>query len=159
MAAFANDAEVDRYAGGVLRLAAADPDVGPALAAASTYLCFVLTDPDCELNVFLFDPVRVVVGRSGLEKDVSFRMSADVLDAFWRGEYDLRDGLARGDVVATGRISRVLKLLPLMAPMVPVYLAMVASRDLEEVASQCPVSPSVAHPRHGARRTNLRSMS
>jgi len=159
MAAFANDAEVDRYAGGVLRLAAADPDAGPALAAASTYICFVLSDPDCELNVFLFDPVRVVVGRSDLEKDVIFRMPADVLDAFWRGEYDLLDGLARGDVVATGRISRVLKLLPLVAPMVPVYRAMVASRDLEDPASPYPVNPAVPHPRDGARRTNLRRMS
>jgi putative sterol carrier protein len=156
MAAFADAAEVDRYVGGVLRLAAAHPEVGPALAAASTHFSLRLSGPDCELNVFLFDPVRVEVGqRTGRQTDVTFSMSADNLDAFLRGEYDLRDGLARGDVAATGRISRVLALLPQLAVMFPVYSVMVAPRDAAAAAG--PIAAAVPRPRDDVRHAYLRS--
>lgn len=155
MAAFADAAEVDRYVGGVLRLAAAHPEVGPALAAASTHFSLQLSGPDCELNVFLFDPVRVEFGeRIGRTTDVTFRISADKLDAFLRGEYDLRDGLARGDVAATGRISRVLALLPQFAVMFPVYRVMVGPRD--DATAARPIDAAVPLPRGDVRHANLR---
>jgi len=157
MAAFADATEVDRYVGGVLRLAAAHPELGPALAAASTHLRLHLSSPDCELNVFLFDPVRVEFGRHpGPPADVVFRMSADRLDGFWRGEYDLRDGLARGDVVATGRISRVLALLPQVAVMSPVYRVMIAPHDNQAAAGTS--DAVVPHPRGDIRHADLRRM-
>lgn len=155
MAAFADAAEVDRYVGGVLRLAAVHPEVGPALAAACTHFSLQLSGPDCELNLFLFDPVRVEFGeRVGPPTDVTFRMCADRLDAFWRGQYDLREGLASGDVVATGRISRVLPLLPLVEVMFPVYRVMVAARD-EALATGVSEMP-VHYPRDPGRHANLR---
>jgi putative sterol carrier protein len=157
MAAFADAAEVDRYVGGVLRRAAAHPELGPALAAASIHLSLQLSKPDCELNVFLFDPVRVELGpRSGPPADVVFRMSADRLDGFWRGDYDLRDGLASGDVVASGRISRILVLLPKLAVMSSVYRVMVAPRDVTNEAR--PSDAVVPHPRGDTRHAHLRRM-
>jgi len=157
MAAFADATEVDRYVGGVLRLAAAHPELGPALAAASTHLRLHLSSPDCELNLFLFDPVRVEFGKHlGPPADVVLRMSADRLDGFWRGDHDLRDALASGDVVATGRISRVLALLPQVAVMSPVYRVMVAPRD--NLAAPRPSDAVVPHPRSDIRHADLRRM-
>jgi len=125
MAFFVDEHEVHRYVGGVLQLAGTHPAVGPRLAAARTTLTFKVSEPDAELTVLLDESHQVWLGPTRVAADVTFSLTGDVLDQFWRGRYDLLDGLARGEVAASGRVSRVLKVLPHLRPLFPVYEALV----------------------------------
>ena len=127
---FVDGAEVHDLVGGILRLAAGHPVIGPRLAAAATVFRLQVSHPPCEVTVALSDPVEVVCGECDLRPDVTFYMTGDQLDRYWRGDYDLLDGLARGDVEASGRVSRVLKVLPELQLLFPVYRAMAAARRL-----------------------------
>lgn len=126
---FVDGAEVHDLVGGVLRLAAGHPVIGPRIAAAATVLRLEVSQPSCELTVALNDPVDVVCGECDLVADVTFYMTGDQLDRYWRGDYDLLEGFARGDVEASGRVSRVLKVLPELQLLFPVYRAMAAARS------------------------------
>ncbi|MCW2786670.1 MAG: hypothetical protein JWP74_3187 [Marmoricola sp.] len=129
MAFFATARDVDECIGGIFRLAAADQIVGPRLASAGTSLRIVVRDPDCELTVELSDPVAVTFGAGSKATDVTLTITADRLHTYWSGDYSLLDGLARGEVGASGRISRVLKVLPATRLMIPRYLELVARRS------------------------------
>src|SRR5437867_3199139 len=84
------------------------PAIGPVLATSSTVLSLEIFDPPCEITAYLFDPVRIEFGPSSVPAGVRMRMSGDVLDAYWCGDYDLLDGMARGEIEVSGPVSRVL---------------------------------------------------
>ena len=56
-------------------------------------------------------------------------MKADTGDKFWRGEYNLAVGLAKGEVKAKGPVNKILKLVPLTKPLFPMYREIVAEKD------------------------------
>jgi hypothetical protein len=129
MSFFASAAEVDCYVGGVLRLAGIDPCLGPQLAEASLTLRLVCSDLPAHLTVDLFDPVAVVLNDSPIEVDVELTCEADFLDAYFRGRRNLVEALAHGEVVARGRVSKVLKMLPVIEQAFPYYRQIVAVKD------------------------------
>ncbi len=51
------------------------------------------------------------------DADVKLYMTADIGDKFWRGEYNLGVGLAKGQVKAKGPVNKILKLVPLTKPL------------------------------------------
>lgn len=100
MAYFDNAEEVYKYIGGVFR-ATNDSEVGPKLCAADIDLQVYYTEPECKLTLKLHAPlVEVVDGGDNEEADVKLFMTADTADKFWRGEYNLGVGLAKGHVKA-----------------------------------------------------------
>lgn len=118
---FVDGADVARSVGEILRQALVHPMSGPQLAEARTVVAFEVTEPECRIIVVLAEDPEIIVGPSDVTPDVTLGMSGDVLDGFLRGRYDLLDGLASGVVTARGRISRVLKVLPSLRPLFPVY--------------------------------------
>ena len=131
MAYFADSAELDKYIGGVFRLAADHPESGPKMRAANVNLRILYTDPVAELNVFMREPMEVVLGSSEVTPDVTLTMRADIGDKFWRGEYNLAVGLAKGQVKAKGPVNKILKLVPLTKPLFPMYRDLVADKDAQ----------------------------
>lgn len=125
MSFFASAAEVDCYVGGALRLAAVDPRLGPALAGADLILRFVCTDVPARLTVVFAEPITVTSGDAA-RPDVELLCSGAFLDAYMRGERRLVDALACGEVIAHGRVSRVLKCLPDIEQSFPYYRELVA---------------------------------
>jgi hypothetical protein len=130
---FTSREEVDCYVGGVLRLAAVDPVVGPQLAAAALTLTLVCENPAARLTVHMRTPVVVVWDDCDTVADVEFTGPADVLDRYFRGESSLVGALADGTVMARGRVSRALKILPVLEPMFPRYRELVAQKDARAV--------------------------
>ena len=61
--------------------------------------------------------------------DVKLFMPADIADKYWRGEYNLAVGLAKGQVKAKGPVNKILKLVPLTKPLFPMYRERVAEKD------------------------------
>jgi putative sterol carrier protein len=126
---YSNAEEVYKYVGGVFRAANGTP-VGPKLCAADIDLQVYYTDPDSKLLVTLKgDTVEVVDGGENPDADVKLFMTADIGDKFWRGEYNLGVGLAKGQVKAKGPVNKILKLVPLTKAMFPIYRELVAEKD------------------------------
>jgi len=131
MGFFADANEVDKYIGGVFRAAADHPESGPKLRAAGVKLRVLYTDPDVEMNVLMQEPMEVILGETDVKPDVTMQMRADTGDKFWRGEYNLAVGLAKGEVKAKGPVNKILKLVPLTKPLFPMYRELVAEKDTQ----------------------------
>jgi len=131
MGFFADANEVDKYIGGVFRSASEHPESGPKLRAANVNLRVLYTDPDVEMNVLMREPMEVIFGETDAQPDVTMLMRADIGDKFWRGEYNLAVGLAKGEVKAKGPVNKILKLVPLTKPLFPIYRELVAEKDAQ----------------------------
>jgi putative sterol carrier protein len=130
MSYFADTNEVDKYIGGVFRAAAEHPESGPKFRAAGINLRVLYTDPDCEMWVLMREPaMEVTIGPSDETADITLMMRSDTGDKFWRGEYNLAVGLAKGEVKAKGPVNKILKLVPLTKPLFPMYRELVADKD------------------------------
>ncbi len=129
MAFFANADEVDKYIGEMFRLAGDHPEVGDKMKAANIVMRVEYSDPDCVVTVAFQDPMRVESGETDLAPDITLIMRADIANQFWRGEYNLAVGLAKGQVKAKGPINKILKLVPLTKPLFPVYRDLVKDKD------------------------------
>lgn len=124
-----NAEEIYKYLGGVF-LAANDNEVGPKLKGADIDLQVYYTDPDASMTVRLREPaIEVTDGGDNPDADVKLYMTADIGDKFWRGEYNLGVGLAKGQVKAKGPVNKILKLVPLTKPLFPIYRGLVADKD------------------------------
>ena len=124
-----NAEEIYKYLGGVF-LAANDNEVGPKLKGADIDLQVYYTDPDASMTVRLREPaIEVTDGGDNPDADVKLYMPADIGDKFWRGEYNLGVGLAKGQVKAKGPVNKILKLVPLTKPLFPLYRDLVAEKD------------------------------
>jgi hypothetical protein len=65
-----------------------------------------------------------------LKPDVVMTMKADVSHAFWHGKVNLVAALAKRDIVASGPIPKILKLLPAIAPLYQMYPALLREKGL-----------------------------
>jgi putative sterol carrier protein len=129
MTYYNNAEEIYKYLGGVFR-AANDTETGPKLKAADIDLQIYYTDPDAAMTVRLREPaIEVVDGADNPDADVKLYMPADIGNKFWRGEYNLGVGLAKGQVKAKGPVNKILKLVPLTKPLFPLYRDLVAEKD------------------------------
>lgn len=129
MSYYTNAEEIYKYLGGVFR-AANDTEVGPKLKAADIDLQIYYTDPNAAMTVTLREPaIEVVEDADNPDADVKLYMPADIGNKFWRGEYNLGVGLAKGQVKAKGPVNKILRLVPLTKPLFPVYRNLVAEKD------------------------------
>jgi putative sterol carrier protein len=129
MAYFKDADEVYRYIGGAFRKAA-ETDVGPQMAAADIDLQIYYSDPEAPLLIKMHgENIEVVHGGDNDQADVKLFMPADIADKYWRGEYNLAVGLAKGQVKAKGPVSKILKLVPLTKQIFPMYREAITEKD------------------------------
>ena len=129
MSFFNDEAEVFQYLGGVFHKAA-ETEVGPKLATADIDLQIYYSDPEAKILIKMHgDNIEVFDDTENEDADVKLFMPADIGDKYWRGEYNLAVGLAKGHVKAKGPVNKILKLVPLTKPIFPMYREMVAPKD------------------------------
>lgn len=132
---FSSAEDVYKYVGGVFREASEHPEVGPKMAAADLDLQIYYSDPASSLTIRFHEPkLTVEEGGDDPSADVKLFMPADLADKYWRGEYNLAVGLAKGHVKAKGPVNKILKLVPLTKPLFPMYKQLVAEKDGAAVA-------------------------
>ena len=137
MSYFADENEVYKYLGGVFREANDTPGVGETLRASGIVLRLDYSQPTSSITVVLKEPaIEVYEGDSDLTPDVRMSMSADNGNKFWRGEYNVAVGLAKGQVKAKGPVSKTLKLIPAAKPVFPIYRDLVAGKDAQNGQAQ-----------------------
>lgn len=134
MGFFRDADELDEYIGGVFRDAGVHPESGPKFRAANIVMRVLYNDPDCEVTIAFREDYSVTVGPTDLKPDITLLMRGDTADKFWRGDYNLAVGLAKGEVKAKGPVNKILKLVPLTKPLMPMYREKVAKKDAEVTA-------------------------
>ena len=100
------------------------------MAAADLTLQMYYADPPSKLTVNFKQPkIEVIDDNDDNDADVKLYMPADLADKYWRGEYNLAVGLAKGQVKAKGPVNKILKLVPLTRPLFPIYRDNIAVKD------------------------------
>ena len=113
--------------------------IGPKMAKAGIIIKFIYTDPDCEITIDLKNPPppgmygAYYLGPCDLKEDVWSKQTADHSHRFWHGLENPIASVARGKVKQGGKVTAMLKLLPVVRPafgMFPVALEEMGCHDL-----------------------------
>jgi len=80
------------------------------------------------------EPSEVDFGESGMEPEVTMRMSADTGHRFWLGQVNVNVALARGEIKAEGPVAKILRLVPLTKPIFPRYKAQLERQGRSDLA-------------------------
>ncbi len=97
--------------------------IGPKMAKAGIIIKFIYTDPDCEVTIDLKNKPEkegsygtYYLGPCELKEDVWSKQSADHSHRFWHGFENPIAAVTRGKVKQGGKITAMLKLLPVVKP-------------------------------------------
>jgi hypothetical protein len=128
MSIFQNSAQFYDCVGALMDRAKKDPQVGPKIGKSGIIIQFRYTDPEAVTTVNGKDKptqpgafVDVIHGPCNLKPDVVMTMKADVAHAFWHGKVNLVAALSKKEILATGPIPKILKLLPAVQPLYKQY--------------------------------------
>lgn len=126
--------------GELMDRAKGDPQVGPKIAKSGIVIQFRYTDPDAMTTVNGKDKptqpgayVDIIHGPCDLKPDVVMTMKADTAHAFWHGKVNLVSALAKKEILATGPIPKILKLLPAVQPLYKVYPALLREKGYPSI--------------------------
>ncbi|MFO7559105.1 MAG: hypothetical protein R6X10_09770 [Desulfobacterales bacterium] len=100
-----------------------DKKIGPKMAKSNIIIKFIYTDPDCEITIDFKNPPEkegyfgnFYLGPTPLKEDVWSKQSADHSHRFWHGFENPIAAVTRGKVRQGGKITAMLKLLPVVKP-------------------------------------------
>ena len=130
MSYFADADDLYATLGRLITDALDDEMLGPLFARANTITRWSYSEPEATITMRLADgePARVDFGASDLEPEVTLTMDADVAHQFWVGDLNVGIALARGQIVATGPVEKILRLVPLATRVVPRYRRLLATQ-------------------------------
>ncbi len=141
MSIFRDSSQFYDTVGLLMDRAKCDPKVGPKIAKSGIVIQFRYTDPEAITTINARDKptqpnayVDVIHGASGLRPDVVMTMKADVSHAFWHGRVNLIAALAKRDIIASGPIPKILKLLPAVEPLYKQYPVLLKEKGLGHLA-------------------------
>ncbi len=115
----------------------ADDELGPRFRRADTVVQYRMRRPDSQLTVKALeeDELRVDFGVTELQPEVVLAMDADTAHRFWLGKVNVTVALARGQISARGPVAKILKLVPLVAPVRARYESLLQASGREDLAS------------------------
>jgi hypothetical protein len=100
-----------------------DDKIGPKMAKSNIIIKFIYTDPDSEVTIDFRNPPEkegyygnFYLGPTELKEDVWSKQSADHSHRFWHGFENPIAAVTRGKVKQGGKITAMLKLLPVVKP-------------------------------------------
>ena len=143
MGVFKDGQQLYDTVGELLHRAALDPVIGSSVVRTESIIQFRYTDPEAQITLNAKDrPTQPVVyfdvffGPSDLQPDVVMSSSADLAHEFWQGRINLFSALARGQIVATGKVAPVLRLVPVVGPMYQWYVTLLREHGLTDLISK-----------------------
>ena len=134
MPKYDNADDLYTFVGGIFDHAWADPDLGPKFSATGAVLLVKCTDPDSE--VVLDMPNRKAyhsVAEAPVAPNATLKMSSETANAFWQGKVNMTLAMAKGQVKAEGSVMKVLKLVPNVKHLFPVYVQSLQASGRDEL--------------------------
>ena len=140
MSVFRDSRQFYDTVGELMDRAKCDPLVGPKIAKSGITIQFRYIEPDAVTTIDARGKptqpgafVDVFHGPTPLKPDIIMTMKADVSHAFWHGRVNLVAALAKRDIVATGPIPKILKLLPAVEPLYRQYPVLLKEKGFEKL--------------------------
>lgn len=130
MAFFTGPDEVYTYLSELWRNAFKDEELAKKLASSGLRLRLNYTDPASTITVDL-PGQSVIDGENTDPVDISLFMAADTAHRFWLGKVNASVALAKGTVRVKGPVPSLLKLVPNLKELFPIYETLLkeAGRD------------------------------
>jgi hypothetical protein len=114
----------------------ADEELGPRFKRTDTVVQYRMRRPDSQVTVKALEDADLEVdfGVTELRPEVVLAMDADTAHRFWLGKVNVTVALARGQISARGPVAKILKLVPLVAPVRERYAARLQDAGREDLA-------------------------
>ena len=117
-----------------------DPKIGPKMAKAGIIIRFIYTDPEAEITIDLRNPPakpgyygNYYLGPCELKEDVWSKQAADFSHSFWHGFENPVAAVTRGKVRQGGKVTAMLKLLPVVRPAFQMFPVALGELGLEHL--------------------------
>ncbi len=135
MSVFKDDQEVYAYIGKLFQDLADDDQLGPKFRKADTIVQYVYSNPDSRITVKMKDGEdgQVDFGETTMEPEIVMTMEADTAHKFWLGKVNVTMALAKGQMKAKGPVAKILKMVPLVKPVFPLYQALLEQDGREDL--------------------------
>ncbi len=123
MAHFSSADEIYASLGACLKAAATDPDNACDFQRVGTIVRLETVAPKAQITMKLEpdQPAEVEFGESKLRPAAILAMPGDTAQGFWLGEVNIITALAKGKMKAQGPVAVILKLVPLVNVVAPLY--------------------------------------
>jgi len=117
-----------------------DPKIGPKMSKAGIVIKFIYTDPDSEITIDLKNPPKkqgmygnYYLGPCEIKEDVWSKQAADFSHSFWHGHENPIAAVTRGKVKQGGKITAMMKLLPVVRPAFGMFTVILKEMGLENL--------------------------
>jgi putative sterol carrier protein len=137
VAYFKDDQEVYQYIGKLFEDLIDDKEMFAQFQRANTIVQYQYRNPESIITVKMLENEngQVDLGESQMEPEVVMSMEADTAHRFWLGKVNVTVALARGQMKAKGPVAKILKLVPLVKPVFPRYLAQLQEAGRQDLIS------------------------
>jgi putative sterol carrier protein len=135
VAVFKDEQEVYQFIGKLFQDLADDDELGPRFRKADTIVQYKYSNPESQITVKMKDGEdgQVDLGPTQLAPEIVMTMEADTAHKFWLGKVNVTMALARGQMKAKGPVAKILKLVPLVKPVFPLYQKMLEDAGREDL--------------------------
>ena len=135
---FSSADEIYASLGACLKAAATDPDNARDFQRVGTIVRLETVAPKAQITLKLEadQPAEVEFGESKLRPAAILAMPGDVAQGFWLGEVNIITALAQEKMKAQGPVAVILKLVPLVNVVAPLYRAQQEGGVVSEVAEE-----------------------
>ena len=125
MAHFSSTDDVYASLGACLKAAATDPENARDFQRVGTIVRLQTVAPKAQITLKLEadQPIEVEFGESKLRPAAILAMPGDTAQGFWLGETNIITALAQSKMKAQGPVAVILKLVPLVNVVAPLYRA------------------------------------
>jgi len=123
VAHFSSADEIYASLGACLKAAATDPDNARDFQRVGTIVRLETVAPKAQITMKLEadQPIEVEFGESKLRPAAILAMPGDTAQGFWLGEVNIITALAQSKMKAQGPVAVILKLVPLVNVVAPLY--------------------------------------
>ena len=108
--------------GGLLNKMGADPLVLAELQSLKLKVKFTFHDPESSIFLTVENGAHsIYYGETNQKPDIQLAMSGDIAHYFWMGEVNVMQAITKQQIVASGPLGRIMKLVPLIKASIKLY--------------------------------------
>ena len=108
--------------GGLLNKMGADPLVLVELQSLKLKVKFTFHDPESSIFLTVENGTHsIYYGATNQKPDIELAMSGDIAHYFWMGEVNVMQAITKQQIIASGSLGKIMKLVPLIKASIKLY--------------------------------------